>query len=217
MITYRYHVLAIILLVIALTVFYRRVNSSDNESSEQAESGMVPRLFAVSSDHLNHSDGRVITKGKNRGKQRKPTQEETVALVIGTVLPRVDLPEQTLADRVKELNRLLRDCGIESGQLSVVVDEEGPLPDSPLPGLFCHELRVRNLPFDQLLKYMADNTKLRYGVDGGRVELFFAGSLRDQQRRKDKVGETVEMEETVEDDVVVMPGAADPFAEAEKE
>jgi hypothetical protein len=204
--THRYHLLAIIMLMVAVLVLFRQRKVSD-DPSERAGSDGISQTIVNSPDVPSSWNTRLATKTKIRNPHRKPTRDETIRLVQETVFPVFDLPGQTLGERVEELNRLVGDCGVEPGQLTFVMDPDGSRPDRLLSDFRCEEIRIRNLPLGEALKYIQDSTILNYEVVPERVEFFLHSSVRDDRWRDAFM-------EKMENRAMTPQEAADPFAEA---
>jgi hypothetical protein len=177
----RRFILAIILLMIAGLMMAWHLKSSSGQSSGPSRSYKSSWLLAGDSADSEKRDVDLGTKSKIRASLRKkPTVEETRKLVGETMIPAVDLPPQTLRERFTGINRLIRECGIGTEKLKLVIDDEGAPPDRPpLAGLICRDpLRVRDIPLFHFLQYTVDNFAFRYEIVAGRVDFFWHGSIR---------------------------------------
>ena len=121
--------------------------------------------FAASPDR---SDT-IRTKSRIRSAHAKPTIEQTTELARTTIIPALDLPpDQTVAERVTEMNKLLQQAGVEPYRLRLIVRHG----DTVNQMRFKDELRIREIPLAVALKFLCDSTKLRYHMrENGIVEL----------------------------------------------
>lgn len=222
----RLFILAITLLMVAGLMLTWQVKFFNGGSSGSSNSDKFFRRLGGNSADSENRDAHLGTKSKIRSLRRKPTVEETRKLVRETIIPVVDLPAQAMEERLTEINRLIRECGIGKDQLQLVIDEEGAAPDRPpLAGLICWgPLRVRNIPLFQLLLYTVDNFAFRYEIVAGRVDFFWRDSIR-EKRSEDHTIESVDPGDPFADpradgqgtDEKEAVDAADPFAEANGE
>lgn len=116
--------------------------------------------------------GPQLTKSRIRGTHRKPTEEETWQLLLNTVIPVVDIPEQSNADRVVELNRLVREQGISEQDLVFVIEKDDLTRERPVSKLIFPPIAIREVPLRVVLQNIKDSTVLHFEVTGGKVELW---------------------------------------------
>lgn len=117
------------------------------------------------------------TKSKERPNHHKPTIEETTELLRTTIIPVVIFQEdQLVTERVALINKLFQEAGIEPHRLRVLVPATDRARQMRTGGL-----KIRNVPAAVVLKYLCDNTILRYRVcENGVVELFSQSSQADE-------------------------------------
>jgi hypothetical protein len=175
--TTRYLIPATILLVGAGLFF--KLRSEFLTSSEFPSSGrhQHPGSTFESGDPATDSSRPSRTKSRIRDQQIRPTVEQTTSLLRDTVIPVMDLPEETLSDRVARLNRLIIGCGVDPEHLEITIENDDSVLERPIANMIYPVLRIRNVPVAVALKYTADNTFLRYKVLAGRVECFSSSSI----------------------------------------
>ncbi len=104
----------------------------------------------------------AVTKRSTRDMGRKPTKEETIALLQTTAVSQFDVEDSALEETVARLNQLARDRGIPERELTFSIDHR-------VSHLRIRELRVRNVPLLMVPKYVCGNSKVRWWVDPGKV------------------------------------------------
>ncbi|RYD64971.1 MAG: hypothetical protein EOP84_32300 [Verrucomicrobiaceae bacterium] len=88
------------------------------------------------------------------------------------MIPLVNIPEQTIAERVAELNRLVREQGISERDLVFVIEKDDLTREKPVSKLVYPPVAIRNVPLLVVLKYIQDSTVLIFKVTGGQVEFW---------------------------------------------
>ena len=161
----RYAVLAVAILAIASFPILRHA------------SAFSPKSENLSARHQNSNSQAFTTKtpasptrtkSKERIIHREPTIEETTDLLRNTIIPLVDFPpDQTIRERVADINQLILKSGIQPHELKVICH-----PDLNSSLRFRDKLAVRDIPIAVVLKYTCGRTIVRYRVpEGGIVEL----------------------------------------------
>ena len=136
------------------------------------------------------------TKSKNRIHHPKPTIEETEELLKATIIPRVDIQDQTILEVAAVVTTFIKDAGIPPHQLRVIVHKSDDLLRWRI-----RELRIRNIPLHILIKYVSDSTRLRYRVEPGIIRFFDHADA----------AEFPEIEESIAPSDI-LPDPDDPFA-----
>ena len=136
------------------------------------------------------------TKSKNRIHHPKPTIEETEELLKATIIPRVDIQDQSILEIAAVITTFIKDAGIPPHQLRVIVHKSDDLLRWRI-----RELRIRNIPLHILLKYICDSTRLHCRVEPGIICFF-------------DVADAAEFPEIEESSAPseVLPDPDDPFA-----
>jgi hypothetical protein len=168
----RYLIPTILLALIAallVSLLLEPSNSGAHQANKQRQS---PNAGTESATQETAPGSASRTKSKIRIQHPKPTLEETVELLKSTIVPKVDILDQPLSEVTAKINTLIKDAGIPSHKLKVVINS---------PELFAQlrikELRIRNIPLSILLKYICDNTKIRYRVEPGIVIILSATEI----------------------------------------
>lgn len=117
----------------------------------------------------NESNEPTRTKLRHRPLLEKPTIEETTELLKTTIISLVDLPaDQSLPERISNLNELIRREGVDPSRLRLILSSG----DSAGQWRFKDELRIREVSVREVLKYLCGNTMLRCHVrENGIIEL----------------------------------------------
>ena len=136
------------------------------------------------------------TKSKNRIHHPKPTIEETEELLKATIIPRVDIQDQSILEVAAVVTTFIKDAGIPPHQLRVIVHKSDDLLRWRI-----RELRIRNIPLHILIKYVSDSTRLRYRVEPGIIRFFDHADA----------AEFPEIEESIAPSDI-LPDPDDPFA-----
>jgi hypothetical protein len=174
--TTRYVISAAILLAGTGLFFMLHSESSFSGGFESRAKGQDFKPDLETIPHTVDSSKPLRTKSRIRDSRTKPTVEQTADLFRETILSLVDLPKQTFAARVVELNRLIKESGVSPENLRISIEDGDSALERPLARCLYPELRIRNIPLADVLKYTADSTALRYEVLPGRVECFQADS-----------------------------------------
>jgi hypothetical protein len=165
----KFGLIVIACFVIVLTIYLRPWRSAVEERPK--DQGIHCMIVAEDESPLTSSNSAesARTKPRPRTNRPKPTIEETSELVRTTIVPLLDLPpNQPLTERVACINELIRDAGVESDRLRLMIRSA----DSALEIRSKSELRVREIPLAIVLKYLCDSTRLRYHIrENGIVEL----------------------------------------------
>lgn len=125
------------------------------------------RSTTKSVDHATNSSEPARTKSKIRIHHLKPTIEETTELLRNTIIPRVDMQDQTILEVADAINGFIHDAGIPPHKLRVIVNKSDDLVKWRIK-----ELRIRNAPLAVLFKYVCDSTRLRCRVEPGIIRFF---------------------------------------------
>jgi hypothetical protein len=213
--TARYVVLAVALVVCAwlfLTLHSESPSSAGHSSSDRNQ----PAESTIESvGQIANSSEPARTKSRIRIDPNKPTIDETTELLRNTIVPVVDLPEQSLTDRVVMLNRLIKECGVPPDQLTISITEDDAAAERPIANIVFPELRVREIPLVAVLQYTADSTRLRFEVSAGNVECFSASSIH-RNTRQDRSDEASDSADPFAKPSVLPPGIdlpSNPFNE----
>ena len=80
----------------------------------------------------------------------------------------VDLPaHQPVIERVAQINQLIKNAGVEPHKLRLILSKSDPATKLT----FSDELKIRNVPVADVLKYVCGSTKFRYRIrENGIVE-----------------------------------------------
>jgi hypothetical protein len=159
------YVVPMTLAVAAALFFAARNLRFERDASAHSESS-IPVSEDASSTSATGTSVPVRTRSKNRPIQRKPTIQETMAILRNTMIAVVDLPEQSIADRVEALNRLIRKAGVEPHEFRVVCGKMRKPPDAIVPSL-----KVTDVPFGRLLIYSCNASTVPFIVRPGFAEL----------------------------------------------
>jgi hypothetical protein len=195
----RYLILAAILLITGLFITFRpkAPDTSELQSNGRDEPMRSTTESAVQLPDLAEPSR---TKSKNRIHHPKPTNEETTALVRNTVIPLVDIQDQTVLEVAAAITTFLQDAGIPPHKLRVIVNKSDDLVKWRIK-----ELRIRNAPLDVLLKFICDSTRLRYRVEPGIIRFVDAFD--------DSLPEIPKIEESSSPSGI-LPAPDDPFGES---
>ncbi len=156
----RYLIPAAILLVGAGLFF------SDNLTWDEDQSAGRDQRPAESFERPTNSSEPRLTKSKIRTHHPKPTLGETTELLGSTIFPLVDLPEQSLAERVVAINQLIERSGVPPTRLRVSCDTFNPVGKVRIG-----KLKEKNLSAASLLRLTTDSGDLRSIVRNGKVEI----------------------------------------------
>ena len=112
--------------------------------------------------------------GKSVARPPKPTVtlDETFEL-LGTPIPSVSYPEQTLAERAQAINLQLENAGIPPGQLRLKIHPNLAKQAESSTWKF-ERLELRSPRVAEILKYSCGSTKICYRVRPGMVEFTLA-------------------------------------------
>lgn len=164
----RYPILAAILLIAGLFITFRpeTPDPSELQSSGRNQSMRSTTESAVQLAGLAEPSR---TKSKNRIHHPQPTFEETTELLRNTIIPLVDIQDQTIAEIAAATTSFIQEAGIPPHKLRVIINKSDDLAKWRIK-----ELRIRNVPLAVLLKYACDSTRLRYRVEPGIIWFFDA-------------------------------------------
>ncbi len=192
------HYILIAILAAALAVFLA-IPRNTLPPGGYTVSGTSSEKLPASGNDAEASDPEKTsrTKSKIRDPRRKPTLEETKSLLKETILPALDVPEQSIADRVKELNRLLRESEIPPNLLTIIIDPDDSRRERPISNFTTPELRIRNIPLVTALQYMTGSTIHQFRVLPGRVEFWNYTYMPEQLLYNEKVKAIEEAQERV--------------------
>ena len=150
------------------------------------------------------------TRLKNRIHHPKPTIEETEELLKVTIIPRVDIQDQTILEVAAAITIFIKDAGIPPHQLRVIVNKSDDLVRWRI-----RELRIRNIPLAVLFKYICDSTRLRYRVEPGIIRFFDAASPPEIPEIKESSAPSKILPDPDDPFAGSPTQGADPFAEPE--
>ncbi|RYD21702.1 MAG: hypothetical protein EOP88_10450 [Verrucomicrobiaceae bacterium] len=93
---------------------------------------------------------------------RKPTEEETIALLQTTIVPQFDVEDSSLEEIVVRLNQLARDRNIPARELTFSKDRR-------ITNFRIRQLKIRSASLAVLLKYVCGRNKVRCEVTPGKA------------------------------------------------
>ena len=163
----RYLILATTLVVAGL---YLTLRSQTSIFSEPQANGRNQTAHSTTESTVQFAEP-PRTKLKNRIHHPKPTIKETEELLKVTIIPRVDIQDQTILEVAAVVTTFIKDAGIPPHQLRVIVNKSDDLVKWRI-----RELRIRNIPLAVLFKYICDSTRLRYRVEPGIIRFFDAAA-----------------------------------------
>jgi len=150
---------AAVILLVAHPKFQNVTKSRENANYQVASSA------TDSTDLTQDLSFPPRTKSKERIVHRKPTLAETTDLLRNTIIPRVEIEDQSVGETANTLRLLIQEAGIHPHELRIICDMA-----APSSAMRIRELRIRNIPLAVLLKYICDSTKLRYHLTPGVIE-----------------------------------------------
>lgn len=175
--TTRVLVPAAVLFFLTILLFSWLPGSSDSEGRHSSKVMGSAASTQQSGSSEFGSGGNIRTKSKIRDSRHKPTIEETTQLLGATILPRLVVADATLEETVLELNRLIRETGVSSEELTIVIESDDASRDRPISGLRIRELVIRDIPVAVAIKWILDSTVLRCRTVEGRVEFWHGAYL----------------------------------------
>lgn len=163
----RYLILAAILLFAGLFITLHPKTPSPSQLQPNGRNQSI-RSATESAAQSSDLDEPSRTKSKNRIQHPKPTIEETTELLKNTIIPRVDIQDQSLLEVAAAITSFIQEAGIPPHKLRVIVDKS-----ASLAGWRIKEVRVREVPIAVLLKFVCDSTKLRCRIEPGIIRFCF--------------------------------------------
>ncbi len=159
----RYPILSTILLSAGLFFTFRPKSSNP---SELQPNGPNQPMHSTTESAIQSADltEPSRTKSKNRIEHPKPTIEETTELLRNTIIPRVDIQDQTILEVASAVTGFIQEAGIPTHKLRVIVNKSDDLVKWRIK-----EVRIRNVPIAVLLNYVCDSTRLRYRIEPGII------------------------------------------------
>jgi hypothetical protein len=211
--TTRHLILATILILVGAGLF-SKLRPGSPTSGKPPSNGQAQHPESAIESALPATDfsGPLRTKSKDRIHHLKPTIEETTALLRTTMIPRVDIQDQTVLEVAATFNGVIQDAGIPPHKLRVIVNKSEDLVKWRIK-----ELRIREVPLAVLFKYACDSTRLRYRVEPGIIRfLDAADDSLPETPTIEKSGSPIELPSDPDDPFGGSPArGADPFAEPE--
>lgn len=110
------------------------------------------------------------TKTRQRPSPSRLNLEETAALIRQPLSGTADFPEQSLADRIDAINRLLREKGIDPRDLRIEAGD-GPGMLERLPNTRMEELRMNQATPAEILKYTTGVTRFHWRLKPGVIQI----------------------------------------------
>lgn len=139
---------------------------SGNPTSDEDQATMRDQRAAESFGRPTHSSEPRLTKSKIRNHHPKPTLGETTELLESTIFHSVDLPEQSLSERVLAINQLIEQTGVPPTRLRIYCDTFNPVGKVRIG-----KLKEKNISAASLLRLTTDSGDLRSIVRNGKVEI----------------------------------------------
>lgn len=154
--------LASLLIVLAFLAFLAIIDPQPGDSD-------ILRAKSIS-QHMQVGEGASVGnapsfKTKRQKREIQHTRDETIRILLETTVESVDLPNETLEDRVTRLNGIVSGLGGNAPRVRIVLGDAGVPPTETLP-----ELKLRNVPLWTFLRYVSDWTRGPLVVGKGYVE-----------------------------------------------
>lgn len=196
---FRFLVFVIIALAVAALWTTRQSDSPARKTGlEKIEGEATSESSSDQETSENRNTGR--TKTKIRNPSYKPTIEETERTFKTAIIPFLDLPEQTLEERIAALNQISRELGISPDKLTFVIEENDHLRERPISGLMTEPIRLRDVSLFQAVRVFTGSTIHWCRIQPSRVEFWNLAAMPESETQG--VGNRIGR------------GQADPFAES---
>lgn len=171
--------IAVVFLSLAIWAIMARSRAITSRATPRAESdlqkGNERRSSKTSSESRDSIQGESRSRSRPRRNSQGVTVERTTALLRNSIAERVDLPEQTVGERIAAFQRILLETGLDATEIQVEFDDQDPIFNTNV-GV----LRMRNIPLDLVLRYLFDSAKVDLQVLPGALE-FIAPKQKAEQ------------------------------------